>query len=436
MPADGAHKSSNYPIPTGVVHVRLVQIKSLDPLRIEQLSVWARMLHFRFPGLLPHGPARQAQSIRELPARAARAGSAFRLLSLLGLGESEGPETGRELSPSGERHQRQGHAVDVLRRGAEATQDWKKVEVVFNSLEEKEVNRWAGIWNGKAGTLWIDDLRLDEIFLVNVLRRDGCPLTVISADGKTVYEEGKDFHPLSDPVFAKHPGHYDYTEPGPEIQLTATSRIRDGDGLLVSWYHPILTHSYQVMCCLSEPKAYDLVRDQIRRVQEAMKPKTYFMSHDEIRVANWCKACQDRKLTPGALLADNVRRCVNIIGEISPNAEIIVWSDMIDPHHNAVKGPYYLVNGPLTNSWEGLPKRVHLANWNGGKAAQSLKFFAERGHGQVIAGFYDDPNPNLDGLKQWTAAAKGVRGVDGFLYTTWQHNFDHLEAYGKALLAN
>ena len=60
------------------------------------------------------------------------------------------------------------------------------------------------------------------------------------------------------------------------------------------------------------------------------------MSHDEIRVANWCKACRDRKLTPGQLLADNVRQCTEILKSVNPRARIVVWSDMFDPHHNAV----------------------------------------------------------------------------------------------------
>jgi hypothetical protein len=36
------------------------------------------------------------------------------------------------------------------------------------------------------------------------------------------------------------------------------------------------------------------------------------MSHDEIRVANWCAACESANLTPGQLLADNVKRCIAI----------------------------------------------------------------------------------------------------------------------------
>jgi hypothetical protein len=55
-----------------------------------------------------------------------------------------------------------------------------------------------------------------------------------------------------------------------------------------------------VACCLSEPKVYALLRDQIRRVNDLLKPSTFFLSHDELRVANWCAACRGRKLTPGA----------------------------------------------------------------------------------------------------------------------------------------
>src|SRR5262249_46653603 len=148
----------------------------------------------------------------------------------------------------------------------------------------------------------------------------------------------------------------------------------------------------QVACCLGEEKVYDLLRDQAKRVNELFRPKTFFMSHDELRVAGWCRACGGKP--PGQMLADNVRRCVAILKEVSPGAPVAVWSDMFDPHHNAVDG-YYLVNGSLKGSWEGLPREVVIANWNGGKAAESLKWFADRGHAQVIAGYYDGDLSNF-----------------------------------------
>jgi len=312
------------------------------------------------------------------------------------------------------------------------TQDWAQVEVVFNSLDETQVSLYVGQWGGKSGTMWLDDLELKELALVNVLRRDGCPLVVASADGQTVYEEGKDFQPVRDAKLGTDPwaGEYAFRHAGAALRLTENARIKDGDKLRVSWYHPVQVHGEQMMCCLSDPKVYELLRDQAKRVNDLLQPTTFFMSHDEIRVAGWCRDCDRSGKTPGALLAANVSRCVEIIKEVNPKAKIVVWSDMFDPNHNAVDN-YYLCNGTLAESWKGLPADVMIANWNGGKAAASLKWFAERGHSQVMAGYYDD---GLDNFKKWTAAAKGLPKVSGFMYTTWQNKYELLEDYGKAML--
>jgi hypothetical protein len=257
-------------------------------------------------------------------------------------------------------------------------------------------------------------------------------LTVKSADGRTTYVEGRDFEPVVDPQLGQNPwpGEYEFGHPGPSITLTAGSRMKVGDRLHVSWYHPVIIHGNSVMCCLSEPKLEQILRDQARRVNQLFRPKSFFMSHDEFRVGNWCYACQSRKMTPGQLLADNVKMCTGILKSINPRARIFVWSDMFDPHHNAVD-KYYLVNGTLKGSWEGIPRDVIIANWNGGKARESLTFFASRGHRQLIAGYYDVND--LSNFEQWNAAARGVSGVIGFMYTTWQSRYDLLERYAQAM---
>lgn len=339
----------------------------------------------------------------------------------------------RELQPSGH--------FKLLALGRDRTlsfeegelkpnEDWKEVSIVFNTLDQAEVTLYAGIWDGRSGTAWVDDLKLEPLGLVNVLRRPGCPLTVASADGKTVYEEGKDFAPLRDEKLGQTPwpGEFGFAHRGPDLRLLPGSRIREGDELRVSWYHPVKTHSYQVTCCLSEPRVFELLTRQAELVKKHLAPKTWFFSHDEIRVAGWCKSCQADG-PPGRALAANVRRCAAIVRKLDPKARLVVWSDMFDPQHNAVK-KYYLVNGTLEGSWEGLPKDMIVANWNGHRTAASLKFFAERGHGQVIAGYYDaDPAD----FHRRTAAARGLAGVDGFMYTTWRHDYRHLEAFGKLM---
>jgi hypothetical protein len=324
-----------------------------------------------------------------------------------------------------------GRSLSFQEGGIGPTEDWKLMNVAFNSLDQSEVNVYAGIWGGTSGTLWIDELALEELSLVNVLRRAGCPLSVTSADGRATYVEGKDFEPVADTKLGRVPwdGEYEFRHEGPALRIKKGSRIKDGQRLRISWYHPIITHGEQVICCVSEPKVYDVLREQAMRVNDLFHAQTYLMSHDEIRVLNWCQACQSRKQTPGELLADNVRRCAEILKSVSPQAKVLVWSDMFDPNHNAV-AQYYLVNGTLDGSWAGLEQSVGIANWNNGKAKESLRFFAERGHSQVIAGYYDVDD--LSGFTTWDEAARGVPRVEGFMYTTWGAKYRLLEAYGKA----
>jgi hypothetical protein len=154
------------------------------------------------------------------------------------------------------------------------------------------------------------------------------------------------------------------------------------------------------------------------------------MQHDEMRVAGWCASCKGSGKTPGELLAANVRRCRQILREVAPQARVVVWSDMFDPNHNAIDN-YYLVDGSLAGSWEGLDRDVVIAAWNSGKAAKSLRFFADRGHEQIIAGYYDSD----DNLSTWLRGAEGIEKVNGFMYTTWSSRFDDMERYGRAIAA-
>jgi hypothetical protein len=185
----------------------------------------------------------------------------------------------------------------------------------------------------------------------------------------------------------------------------------------------------------TEPKVFEIVEDQIRRVNDLFQPKTFFLSHDEIRVAGWSEPEMASGKTSGELLADNVRRCCEIIKKQNPQARLCIWSDMFDPHHNA-KDQFYLVRGDLADSWEGLPKDMLIINWNSGQAAKSLPFFADRGHGQVVAGYYDAPPERI---KVWLAAGdstKSAGSIRGVMYTTWQSNFADLEKFAVAAWGN
>jgi len=313
------------------------------------------------------------------------------------------------------------------------TQDWTRFHVDFNSLEDEKIILYVGTWGAKSGRLWWDDVSLQELGLVNVLRRPGCPVAVRGEDG-TVYEEGRDFAPISDPNF--HLANDDH--PSPTIALLPGSRLRDGDRLRVSYYHPVVMWAHQIVNCLSEPVIFELVEDQVRRVEELLHPSGFFMQHDEIRVVNWCQACQSLGKDAGGVVGENVRRCLEIIRRYRPDAKVWAWSDMYDPFHNAGVGfPerdsefHYLNNGPLGGAWEALPSEVGIVNWGSHVPEKNLRWFAERGHEQVLAGYYDG---DMDGARivSWLAKGEGLPNITGAMYTTWQNGYDTMEAWAKA----
>jgi hypothetical protein len=301
------------------------------------------------------------------------------------------------------------------------TQDWTTHHITFNTLEHSDITLYLGVWGDAKGTLQWKDWRIEEVGLLNVLRRPGAPLAVRAGD--RVLTEGKDYEPVSDPRMGTVPwaGAYEVFHESPPIR---TKGIAGGTELRVSWYHPHIIYDEQMACCFAEPKVRELLADQAKRMRELWAAPGYMMSHDEIRVCNQDESCVSIGKTPGQMLADNARFCTGLL----EGATVYAWNDMFDPFHNAVKGPYYLVNGPWTDSWEGLDKSVVIMNWNFGKRDQSLKFFADRGHRQILAGYYDH---KPEQIKDWLASAAKVQGVIGVMYTTWRNDYSNIEAFAK-----
>lgn len=314
-----------------------------------------------------------------------------------------------------------GKALNHASLGVQRTQDWKTHHAVFNSLDHDEVTIYLGVWGGARGELWWDDAEIEEVGLLNLVRRDGAPLTV--RHGERVLVEGEDFEPVADARMGTVPwsGAFEVWHEPPVIR----TKLPDGAQLRVSWHHAITVQDGQVMICPSEPKTVELLRDQARRVHAAFGAKGYFMSHDEIRVLNQDAACLDRGLDAGAILAANARACTDILRKLNPGGDIYVWSDMFDPHHNA-HADYYLVRGDLAGSWEGLDEDVIVAAWYFGKRSDSLRFFTERGHRILIAGYYD---AEPERIRKWLDAAKPFGGATAVMYTTWQHRYDDLERF-------
>ena len=305
-----------------------------------------------------------------------------------------------------------------------ATTDWRKISFIFNSLDHDKANLYAGLWEGKAGKIWLDDWTIEDTGPVNVLNRPGTPVTIRSEDGSTTYIEGRDYAPLTSPNFNIWRG----DSPPAVLKILPGSPIKDGQRLRVSWYHPLLLNDSQVTVCMAEPELYQIIDQEAKLLAEHLHPRRVLLNMDEVRMGGTCQACAGRDMAQ--LIGECVARQVTAIHRYSPDAIIYVWSDMFDPNHNA-HGGYYLVQGDFTGSWKYMPKDVVMAVWGGEPREQSLHFFADQGFATLVSCYYDADN--LDDVKRWLKIAQPLSNVRGFMFTPWERKYDLLPAFGDLL---
>ncbi|MBA3710034.1 MAG: hypothetical protein H0W83_14585 [Planctomycetes bacterium] len=314
------------------------------------------------------------------------------------------------------------------------TQDWTRFEIAFNSFDNTEVRVMIGSWGAQRGKLWIDDLHLEAGGFVNLIRRDSLPFTITSVDGKTTYAEGKDYADAKDPKLGNTdwPGLYKTWYEQPTVRIPTGSRLHEGDHVLASYSHAAITYGYGILACLNEPTLWPLLKRNLAELHRIVQPDGYVLPWDEMRHQGWDASCQKSGHTPVETLKDNVKRCIALVAEEDPGKPMFAWNDMFDPSHNAFKRDeaYALVKGvdPWSGSWEGLPKDVIILNWNSAPEhrADTLKFFADRGHKQVLCGYYDSTS---DTMTPWLKEAAGLPGICGVMYTTWSNNFSELEKF-------
>lgn len=307
----------------------------------------------------------------------------------------------------------------------------KPVVYTFNSLDSNEVR-----FRINPGAAKVSDLKIELAGTLLIARRPLIPLTVTSEDGKTVYEEGKDFKELRDADMLKKPFDGEFTvERAPAaIELAEGSRIKDGDKLKVSFWHGYRTGTDQDGISMEDPKTMEILQIDLKNCIKVWKPDAFMLNYDEIRVAGWEPMPDGKAIKPGELLAKHFKGMYDLVRKEVPGAKIYTWSDMFTPFHNArpfaEKGYYYLVNGNWDGSWEGVPKDVIILNWYSPKP-DGMKFFADRGNPQVICGYYDGRSDDKmkNNIGNWMKVSAGVPGVLGFMYTTWHDDYKNLKRY-------
>ncbi len=318
-----------------------------------------------------------------------------------------------------------GRPLEWTNINAEAGSDWFQARLGFNSRGYDRAVIEVAAAEGNAGKVWVDELEVAEEGLVNVLRRPGTPLRVRGAESGIEYLEGQDYDPVADPQLS-----YRYDHPAPPIVIPAGSRIKEGEELRVSWYHPIPVYDGQVAICFSEPEIFEIWQRSVKLMHEAIAPKTYFLHMDEQRAGGTCEVCKARGISVAQMFGEAVTKAYQEIKAVNPAAEVAIWSDMLDPNHNARQDrPYYYhVDESFYGSWEYVPKDLIVACWWHEKRDTSLAFFDSLGMRTIGASYYD--GDDLENITDWIGSLEQTPNAKGIIYTTWLHKYDLLDDYG------
>ena len=315
------------------------------------------------------------------------------------------------------------------------TQQPLALDYTFNSAASHKVRIQAGAFGPHEGSLTVTQFAVQETALVYVIRRSGTPLRLY--DAQREYTEGPDFNPIHDRKLLTTPefSNDNFHDPGP-ITLPATTRLRAGQTVQLDYYAVVPVYDEAVSVCLTDPAIERWIVDNTRASAALAPPGSpLLLSHDEIRQMNSCAECRARQLTAGMLLAQHI---ASLTAKLAPLGPLYIWSDMFDPHHNAIAN-LYQVEGTIAGSWKGLPREVTIMNWNLDHLHNSLLWFSgddpaqPTPHRQIIAGFYDPADHDAAAAvrKEWQAA-RSIPGIAGTMYTTWVDDYSQLESFAQA----
>lgn len=314
------------------------------------------------------------------------------------------------------------------------TQGWTQWDYTLNSGPHTTIEILMGVWGGSQGSLWFDDISLEETGLVYVLRGNSTPLTVYDPNNPShVFQENTDFGAISDTQFAgPSPYFQDYWHQPMAPSVPAGSSLRPGQIVAMNWY-AIQPEAGDAGVSLTDPASLQW------RAQAASAAASvftgvagYFLGYDEMRNMNSTASAQAMNMTPAQLLDWHFNQTYQLYRSLNPDAAIYTWGDMFDPNMNAVNS-YYLVEGDLTGSWTGIPADVIMMNWNLGQLATSARWFATPpfAHRQVIAGYYDSGNGGSAATAE-LAQVSGIPGIQGLMYTTWENDYSQMANFASA----
>jgi len=304
-----------------------------------------------------------------------------------------------------------------------ASSSWTQVTMIVHSLRWETDVFLIGASGAENGTLWIDNLVIEERNPIWILRRDDTPLHVFKEPGHIPLTEGDDF--VIEESYWKDYGdcyiHY------PTIRRVSGGRLANGNQISMDWYCAFRYQDRQTPCfSLLEPLA--AYQQKIACCDSLFHPDGFKIHINEISLANWDSLCLSRNLTPAQIVGSYVRQMYNIIQAQRPGAPVQVYGDAFDPYHEGSECRR-AINGSMMGSLFELPTTMCLLALSEKYIDSSLYYFSQHGYPSVSchAGW----NSMELGLKEAEAARRHA-GCQGISFFTWDwDDFDDIPSFAS-----
>lgn len=292
------------------------------------------------------------------------------------------------------------------------------------------------------GTFWVDDAVIARLtHRREIVRREGVNFVVKNADTEVEYIEGVDYEPVPSIKSLSDDDSITAFTPELSLTLTPTSSIPNNAKLLVS-YNPRVWQSHldgNGGYCMSNPAMKREVEQCADWIYRRLNPRRWFPYVDEIRVGGSCEYCRTHYNSMAGVLSDYIKTEYNAIRKNQPNAEVIIWDDMVNPYHNA-REKYELCVGSFIGVWDMIPKDIIIADWMRGSTTdenlvfrQSEEFFRTNGFRTICCTYYDATKWQEQMTNQ-VNIINTIPGELGIMYCSWDgvkaDGYPHMQGVG------
>ncbi|RMD88855.1 MAG: hypothetical protein D6813_11495, partial [Calditrichaeota bacterium] len=225
--------------------------------------------------------------------------------------------------------------------------------------------------------------------------------------------------------------------PPTTIHRTPNSRIHDGQTVKVtfSYIGPDPWSILKVRYCRSDPRLHTDGRQNYiwRWCTEPIRylgANDFALDVDETRVFAWDLRCLSSGKSRSQIWADDIRYYYKTIRQLNPKARIFIWSDMIDPAHNArIYGTSEVAS--LLKDY-GMMDLVMIP-WKSTISEKSVRFFARHGF-PIMPSCQDITSEGYSTAPQWAYWVRRFyrrkqQMPYGLMHCKWGYAFDSQQTW-------